>query len=117
MSTCELQEKYDKLLEKYIKLQKDYSENIIIESMNDMKIMYDNQKKKIDKLLNIVDNILDKNKSVNIMLSVLTKNLNNNTSKHELKCKLEFIQEIVDTSIRHKNEIYYFAINIVMCYK
>ena len=113
----ELQIKYDKLLSdyeilenEYKNLQSDYSENTIIQSMNDMKDMYDNQKKKIDKLNDIIDSILDINKSIKLMLSVLCKNANNIENfqdKYELKHKIQFIQEILESSLKLKNSIYY----------
>lgn len=114
----ELQIEYDKLLLDYEilenehkKLQNEYSENTIIQSMNDMKDVYNSQKKKIEKLNSIIDNILDTNKSIKLMLSsILYKNINNienSQSKHVLKYRIEFIQEILEDSLRLKNTIYY----------
>lgn len=37
----DFQEKYEKLLKKYNQLKKETSENVVIQSMNDMKLQYD----------------------------------------------------------------------------
>jgi len=110
----ELQIKYDKLLldyetleNEYKDLQSDYSENTIIQSMNDMKDVYNHQKKKIEKLNDIIDSILEVNKSVKLMLSVLCKNVNNIEDKYLLKYRIEFIQEILESSLKLKSGVYY----------
>lgn len=107
--SSDLQEKYDILLEDYKKLKHEYSENVIIQSMNDMKSMYNVQKSKIEKLNNVVTNISSINKSVKVMLSVLCKNINNYnfSSRYQLKHKLEFIEEMIEESLKLRNEIYY----------
>lgn len=111
-----LENKYDKLLADYKKivddyktLQDDYSENTIVQSMNDMKNMYDIQKKKIDNLSEIIDNITDMNKCIKVMLAVLHKNATNYNyaSRYELKNRLEFIQDILDNSLKLRSRIYY----------
>jgi hypothetical protein len=97
----ELQEKYNQLLQEHLKLKNDYSENTIIESMNDMKKVYDIQKKEIDKLGRIIYEMTDMTKSTKTMLLVLSKNINN-YGNNDFKNRLEFIQEILDSSLRLK---------------
>jgi predicted nuclease with TOPRIM domain len=109
----DLEDKYEKLLQEYNKLKNEYSENTIVQSMNDMKSMYDIQKKKIDKLNDIIYKITNMNKSIKLMLSVVCKNASNYTftSRYELKHRLEFIQEILDICLKSKNEMYYLEYN------
>lgn len=105
----DFEEKYNKLLQEHLKLKNDYSENTIIESMNDMKKVYERQQKKIDKLKNIIDNIIDINKTLKVMLSVLCRNTSsyNYDGRYELKHRIEFIQEILNNSLKLKSEVYY----------
>lgn len=111
-----LQEKYDKLLNDYLKLNNEYdtlkyaySENTIIESMNDMKVVYENQQHQIKKLKEIINNISDINKSIQVMLSILNTNTSsyNYEGRYELKCRIEFIEEVLKTSLKLKNKLYY----------
>lgn len=106
----ELLLKYDTLVNEHKNLQNDYSENIIIQSMNDMKDIYNIQKKKTDKLNEVIDNIIDMNKSIRIMLSTLYKNTNNADNfqgRYSLKYRIEFIQEILENTLKLKNMVYY----------
>lgn len=111
-----LQEKYDKLLNDYLKLNNEYdtlkyaySENTIIESMNDMKVVYENQQHQIKKLKEIINNMSDINKSIQVMLSILNTNTSsyNYEGRYELKCRIEFIEEVLKTSLKLKNKLYY----------
>jgi hypothetical protein len=96
-------DKYDDLKIKYDKLLYDYSENTIIQSMNDMQKVNKSQEEKIDKLLNIIDKLTDNNKCVKIMLNTVSKN----NSNLNLKNRLDFIQDIIINSIKIKSEVYY----------
>ena len=96
-------DKYEDLKIKYDKLLHDYSENTIIQSMNDMQKVNKLQGEKNDKLLNIIDKLTDNNKCVKIMLNTVSKN----NSNLNLKNRLDFIQDIIINSIKIKSEVYY----------
>ena len=109
----ELQEKYDKLLLSYEKLQHDFSENTIIQSMADMKTVYETQKKKLDKMNDIIYSLHDSSKTVKTLLNTMSNNMTSyskkyeSMTKYELRSRLQFIEEIVEASLKIKNEIYY----------
>ena len=98
-------DKYEELKIKYEKLLYDYSENTVIQSMNDMQKVNQSQEEKIDKLLDMIDRLTDNNKCVKIMLNTLSKT--NSNSNLNLKNRIDFIQDIINYSIKIKNEIYY----------
>ena len=113
---------YDEVLLKYEsvsfelnKLKKDYEENTIIQSMNDMKEVYDKQTKKLEKMSEVIDNMNETTKAVQLMLKILVKNLSSysnrreSVTRFELKNKIEFISEILEESLKTKNELYYIT--------
>lgn len=114
---AELVLEYERVSAELIKLKKDYEENTIIQSMNDMKKMYDDQSKKIEKLDNILDKMVDANKAVQLMLKTVIKNSGGYSSRREavsrfeLKTRLEFINEILSDSLKTKTELYYINID------
>lgn len=97
------------------KLKKDYEENTIIQSMNDMKEVYDKQTKKMEKMSEVIDNMNETTKAVQLMLKILVKNLSSysnrreSVTRFELKNKIEFISEILEESLKTKNELYYIT--------
>ncbi len=114
-----LQEEYDKLHEEHAKLLNDYSENIIIQSMNDMKQKYDTllrssvslYKHQIlqDKFTNLIRSFSGCSVLIEHTIKVLkqTKNSNlldkkNLISKAELE--LVIIKEILEDSILFNTE-------------
>jgi len=111
---------YDKLLADYNKvcnelemIKQEYQENTIIQSMNDMKKIYQDQKKLIDKLYDIIDRIHDRNKAIKVMLTTLSQiKRMENIHKYDFKIKLEFIQEIVNENLQTKNELYYIEYSV-----
>lgn len=112
----ELLSEYDKLNAELTTLKKECEENTIIQSMNDMKTVYESQRKKIEKLTQIMEGLTESIKSVQLMLKVLTKNTSvayrrENLSKFELKTRMEFINEILSDSLKTKNELYYISID------
>lgn len=115
-----MEETYDELLLKYEcmtiefnNLKKDYEENTIIQSMNDMKQVYDTQTRKMEKMSDVIDSMNETTRSSRLMLKTIVKNLNSNSYKREsvarfeLKNKLEFVNEILEESLKTKNELYY----------
>jgi hypothetical protein len=106
---------YENLKYELSKLKKEYEENTIIQSMNDMKKMYDIQSQKMQKLMIIIDNMNEITEAVQLMLKTLLKNINSYTIKRdymtrfELTNRLEFINEMLNESLQVKNELYYFV--------
>jgi len=120
MSSTTNEKNYDKLLADYNKvcneleaMKQEYQENTIIQSMNDMKKIYQDQKTLIDKLYDIIDRIHDRNKAIKVMLTTLShiKRVEN-IHKYDFKVKLEFIQEIVNENLQTKNELYYIEYSV-----
>ncbi len=114
---AELITDYERVSAELTKLKKDYEENTIIQSMNDMKKMYDAQTKKIEKMDDIIDKMVDANRAVQLMLKTVIKNSSGYSSrrevvsKFELKTRLEFINEILSDSLKIKTELYYINID------
>lgn len=115
----DLQEKYDNLNEKYEKLLHDYSENVIIQSMNDMKHKYDTLIKSSvslykhqilqDKFTNLIRSFSGCSVLIDHTIKVLKQSKNvhlldkkNLISKAELE--LVTIKEILEDSIIFNSE-------------
>ena len=104
---------YEKVVNELIQLKKEYEENTIIQSMNDMKTVYDSQMLKIEKMNDIIDRINDNNKAIKIMLDIFSRNISNysrrseSMTRFELKSRIDFIKEIVEDSLKTKTELYY----------
>lgn len=95
-----MESEYEKLKIEYEKLLYEYSENTIIQSMNDMKNINQLQKNRIQKLNNIIDNMIDENICIKIMINTLSKQISQD-SNCKLKNRLEFIEEIIDNQTKH----------------
>jgi hypothetical protein len=114
---AELVLEYERINLELNKLKKDYEENTVIQSMNDMKHMYDKHTKKMEKMSDIIDNMNNNTKAVQLMLKTLIKNCTvyssrlETISKFELKTRVEFINEILGESLKTKNELYYYNID------
>lgn len=112
---AELLVKYESIKSELDNLKKEYEENTIIQSMNDMKQVYDKQSKKMEKMSDIIDNMNETTKAVQLMLKILVKNMSSysnrreSVSRFELKNKIEFISEILEESLKTKNELYYIT--------
>jgi|GWRWMinimDraft_5_1066013.scaffolds.fasta_scaffold127344_1 hypothetical protein len=110
---AELFLEYESISSELNKLKKDYEENTIIQSMNDMKQIYDKQTKKIEKMSDVIDDMNETTKAIQLMLKMLLKNLSSYSNRREtvtrfeLKNKIEFISEILEESLKTKNELYY----------
>lgn len=76
-----LQEQYEELLDKYDLLETQYSDNIVIQSMNDMKVKYDNMIKntipsyRYNALLNKYNTLLKNNSGSVVLLEHVLKML------------------------------------------
>lgn len=95
--------KYEELLIEHQKLKHEFTENVIIQSMQDMKQVNEILSNKLEKINEIVDKVFDYNLSVKIMLETLSRNTDN--SKYITKCRIEFIEEIVNSSIKLKSDV------------
>lgn len=102
----DIENKYNKLLIEHNKLQHEFSENVIIQSMQDMKETNEELSNRLDKLNVIIDKTFEYNKSAKLMLNVLSKNIDS-SSKHILKCRIEFIEDILGDSEKLKSEACY----------
>ena len=112
---AELVLEYERVSSELSQLKKDYEENTVIQSMNDMKKTYDEQTKKLDKMNKIIDDMTQTTRAVQLMLKTLIKNSGGYSSrrealsKFELKMRLEFINEVLSESLKTKNELYYYS--------
>lgn len=98
---------YEHLLTELTTLKKEYEENTIIQSMNDMKEMYDIQEKNIKKLVKLIDNMLDTSSSIHLMLKYLNENIHSSGNNIYTKYNLKFISDILESEIsKSKNELY-----------
>jgi hypothetical protein len=114
---AELVLEYERVTSELSKLKKEYEENTIIQSMNDMKTIYDGQTKKLEKMNKIIDDMTQSTKAVQLMLKTMIKNYGGYTSrresfnKYELRMRLEFINEVLTESLKTKSELYYINID------
>jgi len=116
-------ENYNNLLIKYNNLKKEFEENTVINSMNEMKHMYNNLDlkykalvnknsylelknkeltKKIEKYNEIIYDITNRLKS--ITLTTLT--ISDKSDDHNLKIKLSLVLDMLNECIKIKNDIY-----------
>lgn len=108
---------YERVSSELSKLKKECEENTIIQSMNDMKKVYEKQQEKIEKMRDIIDKIVDGQKAVQVMLKFVIKNFHNSNirreglTRYELKTKLEFINDILTDCLKTKNELFYINID------
>ena len=104
---------YNDLLIEYNKLKHEYSENTIIQSMNDMKHTNDllmhkinNMTVKSEKLEKISQLMTDSCIVVDKMLDSLIKSiLNSDISRYQIKTKLYFILDIVKDYKKNRQDI------------
>jgi len=101
---AELTVKYENLKIEMMRLKEEYQENTIIQSMNDMKVMYDELVQKMDKVANTVEDINQIIKAVELMIETI---IDNNSVKYELKTKLEFINEMLNKTLKLKHDLYF----------
>lgn len=105
METRSLVKKYEDLIIEHNKLKHDFSENVIIQSMGDMKDINDKLTVKLDKLNDIIDKIFNYNSSVEVMLNTISKDTD--ISKYVMKCRIEFVQQVVSNCKKLKSEVCY----------
>ena len=96
---------YDELLEEYINMEKEYSdfkkehsnclENVLITSLNEMKLMYENREKEINKLKEKLSETRETSKTIKIMIDTIISNRNNYNS-HVIESQLNFIKDILE---------------------
>ena len=93
-----LLDKYNKLNESFIKLKEEFSENMIIQSMNDMK----NQ--------DVSENLFESINTSKIMLNCIVNKINsrsnsNSASTFILETKLIFVKEILEEALKKKTDL------------
>lgn len=113
-----LKKKYEELLREHAQLKVDYSENFMIESMNDMKKTFEEKELEIKILSNSVDRLRNTNyhlcenlTAVQIMLATLNKtikhipNTPSATELYQLEQKLKFVDEIILNCLKSRDEM------------
>lgn len=108
---------YDELLEEYINMEKEYAnfkkehnnclENVLIISLNDMKVMYESREKEINKLKEKLSETRETSKIIKIMIDTIISNLNNTSNtrynNHSIESQLNFIKDVLE----HRKVRYY----------
>jgi predicted nuclease with TOPRIM domain len=120
-----LKRKYDELLSTHLVLKREFSENFIIQSMNDMKEKYEEKEDEIqyltrknEKLKNVVSYLSENLKSINIMVNTVRlklkefdrnsfRNSDDFYKKYELESDMRFTQDVITTSLKSKHDILY----------
>lgn len=112
----ELKTELDQIKKELEQLKKECEENTIISSMNDMKKSYEIQEKKIEKLKGCISEIYDYTKTAKTMITVVSTNIsdysNMRTFKYELRTRLEFVIEMLDSSLKKKSELLYLEYDL-----
>jgi predicted nuclease with TOPRIM domain len=120
-----LKRKYDELLSTHLVLKREFSENFIIQSMNDMKEKYEEKEDEIqyltrknEKLKNVVSYLSENLKSINIIVNTVRlklkefdrnsfRNSDDFYKKYELESDMRFTQDVITTSLKSKHDILY----------
>lgn len=104
------------LKKELLELRKECEENTIISSMNDMKKSYEIQEKKIEKYKSCLTEMYNYSKTIKTMTEVISDSVseysNMRTFRYELKTRLEFIIEILEITLKKKNELLYLEYNL-----
>jgi hypothetical protein len=96
------EKKYDELFDEYVRLEEEHnnlknecSENVLLTSLNDMKVIYESCEKELNKLKNVISESRETTRVINIMIDTIIENL-----KHENKFKIEsqlnFIKDVLE---------------------
>ena len=111
-SYLNLKKRCDELTKENNQLKLELTENFMIQSMNDMKKMYEEKEallefytKKCDKMTDINFHLTENIRAINIMISTLR-----NESKKksiEIDLKLKFMEEVIYNCLQIKNELMY----------
>lgn len=105
METRSLAKKYEELLIEHGNLKYEFSENVIIQSINDMRDINEDLSDRLNKLNKIIEKIFDYNTSAGIMLNTISKNTD--ISKYTVKCRVEFVEEVLLNCKKLKSDICY----------
>lgn len=120
-----LKRDYADLVLEHSKLKNEFSENYIVESMNDMKKQYDEKEDEItildtlnNRLKDTLEHLSERCKTINGMLTVIRtkvkdidrisfKNTCDYIKMYEIESNIKFVQDVVASSIKDKNEYLY----------
>lgn len=112
----ELKTELDQIKKELEQLKKECEENTIINSMNDMKKSYEIQEKKIEKLKGCISEIYDYTRTAKTMINVVSTNIsdysNMRSFKQELRTRLEFVIEMLESSLKKKSELLYLEYDL-----
>lgn len=103
-----LKKEYKELCVKYKELAHDYSENTVIQSMNDMKNDNEILNKNLEKYKECFYYSMQSTRSIDIMIDTLMESTLNNS----LKNKFQFIKDVLEESTRKRNNIIYNNSNV-----
>jgi predicted RNase H-like nuclease (RuvC/YqgF family) len=121
-SYLNLKKKYDALMTEHAKLKQEYSENFLIESMNDMKKTFEEKELEIKVLSNSIERLRNMNyhlcenlSAVQIMLTTVHKSMrqiNNPTTSdvYQLELKLKFVDEIIVQCLKTRDELLFSSL-------
>jgi hypothetical protein len=122
-----LKRMYETLLQEHSKLKIEYSENFIIDSMNDMKKQFDIKERQLILLENDIVKIKDAGiylsdtyKTITLIINTISSKLkpldrscfiedDNYYRLSEIKSNLRFIDDIIKQAIKRKNELLYLT--------
>lgn len=120
-----LKRMYDKLLIEHLDLKKEYSENFMIESMNDMKKEFEVKEQEIQSLKDdlkhikyINTDLINNIKSISLMSKTIINKLKEidrykfiNRDDYfklfEIQSNLKFIEDVIKQTLKTKNEFLY----------
>ena len=121
-SYLNLKKKYDDLVKEHTKLKHEYSENFLIESMNDMKKTFEEKELEIkvlssslERLRNMNYHLCENLGAVQIMLNTIHKSMrqliNPTTSDlYQLEQKLKFVDEIIVQCLKTRDDLLFTSI-------
>jgi hypothetical protein len=117
-----LKKKYDDLIREHNKLKHEYSENFLIESMNDMKKTFEEKELEIKVLSNSLERLRNMNyhlcenlNAVQIMLTTIHKGMrqiNNPTTTdlYQVEQKLKFVDEIITQCLKTRDDLLFSSL-------
>jgi len=112
-----LKKKFDELTREHNKLKLEYSENFMIQSMNDMKATFEEKEEEIqalsksnDRLRNINYHLCENLTAVQIMIDTVFRKVKEMPSSNaaelfQLEMRLKFIEEIIENCLKKRDEM------------
>lgn len=117
-----LKKKYDDLVKEHAKLKHEYSENFLIESMNDMKKTFEEKELEIkvlssstERLRNINYHLCENLSAVQIMLTTIHKGMRQISTPtagdlYHMEQKLKFVDEIIAQCLKTRDDLLFSSL-------